>query len=86
MQISIASDLFEQTQTGNRLHIPIRDDQAVLLFFHLIERFAAIRRFVDIFETDLLQKISHNPKHRFVIVNDEDRHVFIYGHILIRTP
>src|SRR5690348_417441 len=79
----VRTDLLEQLVAGHRLHVPVRDHEAVALPSHLAERRGAVRRVVNVLESDLLEQIADDADHRVVVVHHEDRHRKIDSHVLL---
>src|SRR5690606_38196667 len=80
LQPVVRPHLAQELQAGHRLHVPVGDDEAVVLVPELVQRGAAVRRLVHVVKAKLLQQIPNDPQHRLVIVDDQDRHVHVNGH------
>ena len=68
-QILIAPHFAKKVVAGHRLHIPIRDHQAVALAPHLLQGSGAVFGIVDIGEANLSQQRPHDVDHRRGIVD-----------------
>src|ERR1035437_1517348 len=75
------TDFPEQIVAGHRLHVPVRNHQAVFLALHLGERRRSVAGIVDIFESNLLEQIADDPNHGVVVIDHQDRHRQIEGHV-----
>src|SRR5690242_8475627 len=82
LQLHVGAHFLEQLQPCHRLHVPVRDDQAVILAgAQLFQGARAALGLVDVLEPELIEQVLEDATHRVVVVDDQDIHVWI-GHAL----
>ena len=82
----VSANLAQKFDARHRLHIPVRDDQAVGPLANFLQGRGAVRRFIHIFEAKLLEQVADDSKHRLVVIDDEDVHALIDAHDQLLQP
>ncbi|CAH1671824.1 hypothetical protein CHELA1G11_13460 [Hyphomicrobiales bacterium] len=80
VECRIGSDELDKFKAAHRLHVPIGNDQSILLELKLGQSAFTIRRLVDVMKANLLKEIPNNADHRLEIIDDENRHCKVKHH------